>query len=303
MKRFASVLLALAMLLPSAPVLAISRQTALPTQLHSTIKPSTFVGSTEKLPTEMEALESAGFYKDTSSVHKPSEELPSPCAGIACCAASVSQLKLDKQNGTMTSTNSNSHDSYDDAVAYLRAQMVEREGNIVLRINGTHYTSADAVSLYSSAISHTGNPKEGDYLRWNQSGYTYSITTGEDESGIYTMFSYSFNWFTTAEQEAEVDEAIAQVLAELDLWDATEYEKILGAYDYVCKNVVYDHDNLYDDTYYLKHSTYAALIHKKAVCQGFSTLFYRLCLELGVDARVIVGYTDERHAWNIVRAK
>ena len=43
------------------------------------------------------------------------------------------------------------------------------------------------------------------------------------------------------------------------------------------------------------------MIHKKAVCQGFATLFYRLCLELGVDCRVIVGYTDERHAWNIVR--
>ena len=40
-----------------------------------------------------------------------------------------------------------------------------------------------------------------------------------------------------------------------------------------------------------------------AVCQGYSLLFYRLALELGVDARFIGGYTDdgEPHAWNIVK--
>ena len=53
--------------------------------------------------------------------------------------------------------------------------------------------------------------------------------------------------------------------------------------------MTYDYDNLNNQDYYLKHSAYAAMIHGKAVCQGFAVLFYRLALELGVDCRYISG--------------
>ena len=51
----------------------------------------------------------------------------------------------------------------------------------------------------------------------------------------------------------------------------------------------------------IKHSSYAALINKKAVCQGYASLFYRLALEAGIDARVISGDSNGPHAWNIVK--
>ena len=53
-----------------------------------------------------------------------------------------------------------------------------------------------------------------------------------------------------------------------------------------------------------KYTAYAALCKKKAVCQGYSTLFYRMCEEAGVDAKVITGSSKgENHAWDIVEIK
>ena len=63
------------------------------------------------------------------------------------------------------------------------------------------------------------------------------------------------------------------------------------------------HD-LEDDNYKLKHTAYAALMHKTSVCQGYAVLLYRMLKECGIDNRIITGYggseRDEKHAWNIV---
>jgi hypothetical protein len=49
-----------------------------------------------------------------------------------------------------------------------------------------------------------------------------------------------------------------------------------------------------------KFSAYGALYNGKAVCQGFSQLFYRLAKEAGISCRIISGMdTDGGHAWNI----
>ena len=70
----------------------------------------------------------------------------------------------------------------------------------------------------------------------------------------------------------------------------------------MCSNITYDYKNLNDPNYTLKFSAYAALINKTSVCQGYATLFYRLALEAGLDARVIAGVAGGgNHAWNIVK--
>ncbi|MBQ9793579.1 MAG: hypothetical protein IJW34_01420, partial [Clostridia bacterium] len=192
-------------------------------------------------------------------------------------------------------------DSYQEAVKYLREQMVARVPSVTVRLYGVQLDENQVYNFRNDAWAHTGVPYEGDYIRQNCLATSCSSVTGTDDKGIYTEMYFNTTWFTTAAQEAEVDAAVADLLAEWNLESATDYQKIKCAYDWVCTNVVYDHDNLYDSTYLLKHSSYAALIHGKAVCQGFASLFYRLCLELGVDCRVITGQTDESHAWNIVK--
>ena len=153
------------------------------------------------------------------------------------------------------------------------------------------------------AMAHTGVPTEGDYLRWMWSNTQISYSLGSySNSGIDLDLTFTLDYFTSAEQEKEMDEAVEKLLDELDLYNATDYEKVCGIYDYIVKNVTYDYDSLNNTSNTLKNTAYAALIKGTSVCQGYATLFYRLALELGVDARVIVGTSEgQDHAWNIVK--
>ena len=196
-----------------------------------------------------------------------------------------------------------------DALAgTLRQQMVSRAAVINLYY---HHDSVltQAVfdqlcdDLFAKAIAHTGVGKEGDYILWNCQRYTVGATqeASSQGSGYDVHITFTFTYLTDASQEAEVDQAVANLLKTLDLSGKTDYQKIKAIYDYICSNITYDYDNLYDDSYTLKHSSYAALINKKAVCQGYASLFYRLALEAGIDARVISGDSNGPHAWNIVK--
>lgn len=50
------------------------------------------------------------------------------------------------------------------------------------------------------------------------------------------------------------------------------------------------------------YSAYNAIVQKSVVCQGFSSLTYKMLKELGVGVRYISGMGNGgRHAWNIVR--
>jgi transglutaminase/protease-like cytokinesis protein 3 len=101
--------------------------------------------------------------------------------------------------------------------------------------------------------------------------------------------------------ERTVDQRVDSLLNQLNLYNKTDYEKVRGIYDYICNNVVYDYENLEDDTYQLKYTAYAALVNGTAVCQGYALLFYRLALEAGLDARYVTGTANgDNHGWNIV---
>lgn len=188
-----------------------------------------------------------------------------------------------------------------EAALYLREKMIARESPITIRIS----EGVMPYSILSEAWKHTGVPNEGDYIRHNQIGYDYTTVSGSDESGAYTDITYTFEWLTTAEQEAEVDARVDEIMAELNLGTAEEYEKITGVYDWITENVQYDFNNEDNDEYQLCHSTYAAVVQGEAVCQGYATLLYRMLLEIGIDNRYINGDAGlveiERHAWNIVR--
>lgn len=199
-------------------------------------------------------------------------------------------------------------DDVDALAGTLRQQMVSRAAVINLYY---HHDSVltQAVfdqlcdDLFAKAIAHTGVGKEGDYILWNCQGYTVGATqeASSQGSGYDVHITFTFTYLSDADQEAQMDQAVADLLSSLDLSNKTDYQKIKAIYDYICSNITYDYDNLYDDSYTLKHSSYAALINKKAVCQGYASLFYRLALEAGIDARVISGDSNGPHAWNIVK--
>lgn len=210
------------------------------------------------------------------------------------------------------------HETIADAVEELRTKLKNREYPIVIGLKQLTYdpnTILEIVgSIFDEALLHTGVGKEGDYLRFH-CGYrmqgigdeNLNISAGFVSDGKYFLnLVYKVNYYTSAQQEAEVDAAVATLLDQLDVWDKSDYEKVKAVYDYICNNVTYDHEGLEahhqgseDHTIF---SAWKALTQGTSVCQGYANLFYRLMLELGVDCRFISGTGNGgAHAWNIVK--
>ena len=204
-----------------------------------------------------------------------------------------------------------------EAVAALRKQMVARKETMTLNVklpSGTDIEEA-ATGIWDKAMEHvSGSGTTGDYLHWQHSGYDCPpVDYWDDDTNI--TFTVTFQrhpktsaiWFTTAAQEAALTNYIRNtILPQLSLGGKTTYQKVQAIYNWITANVKYDYSHLSDPTYLTQYTAYAAAVQKKAVCQGYANLFYRLANDAGIDCRIITGKAyngtqTEDHAWNIVR--
>lgn len=191
--------------------------------------------------------------------------------------------------------------SWEEAVEYLRGEMVRRDTGISFDFVVEGFDDDFCNALFLDAIAHTGNPLEGDYL-WRQIGrwradysYYYSGNT------YYISVTFTVTYHDSAEHQPMVDDAVDALLSELALDGKSDYEKVCAVYDWMTANIAYDFEHLEDESYSLKWTAYGALVDRTSVCQGYAVLFYRLMLTLGIDCRIIFGYANGRHSWNIVR--
>lgn len=192
----------------------------------------------------------------------------------------------------------------DTAAAYVREQMLKRESTIKVEIviGDTEYSKMVYDMLFERVFAYTGKGDEGDYLdkaRDYISGF-YGVTKVDGEIRWNATLLPTYK--TSASQEREVAQKVKTVLGQLDMANDGEYEKVRKIYDFIVNNVRYDYDHLSDNTYLLQYTAYAALIHGKAVCQGYAMLFYLMTHEAGIPSRIITGESNGgEHAWNIVR--
>ncbi len=162
-------------------------------------------------------------------------------------------------------------------------------------------------------VAHTGDPCEGDYLRYHRGGYNPEVDNDSiilvPNGTTYTAtwaIKYELDYYSTADQEQAVTERLGEVMSELDLDGKSDYEKVKTIHDFICLNTTYDYEHFGIDSYVTQFSAYGALVDGRSVCQGYANLFYRMCLEAGVDARIVGGTADNGegagpHAWNIVK--
>ncbi len=191
-------------------------------------------------------------------------------------------------------------DAVEAAAATLREAMRTRQTYVEVSIPGHSVSERSALcnEIFDMALAHTGVPDEGDYIRTVYGGRSEGYISG---ASVLTL-TYNINYYTTAEQEKEVDDAVDALLAQLDVDEMDDFHKVWTIYNWMCDNIVYDYENLEDDSYKLKYTPYAALINRTAVCQGYAGLLYRLLLEVGVDCRYISGKGGGgNHGWNIVK--
>ena len=221
----------------------------------------------------------------------------------------TAQITQPKKAGTV-------YTSEAAAAADLRKQMVSRSEvmSVTLR-SASKDVETIALNLWNLAMDHVeGSGTTGDYLRWQFAAMSCRFTGESLDSGYRYTFTYVPDtrysdtiWFTTNAQEAALTNYIRNtILPQLSLGGKTTYQKVQAIYNWITANVKYDYSHMNDPTYWPQYTAYAAAVQKKAVCQGYANLFYRLANDAGVDCRIITGkaYNDDGtadHAWNIVR--
>jgi len=200
-----------------------------------------------------------------------------------------------------------------DTVDEIRSNMMQRINEFTVYAYEEYdasITEADIMSLpnvlLEEAFTHTGDPQAGDYLRYHLRTSSFQMEHSHAGEYIYYTIRYSIGYMSDTRQEMLVTSRINALMESLDLQNQTDIGKVVTIYDYITKNVRYDYEGLENDMDMLKYSAYGALWERSAVCQGYATLFYRLALTAGLDARVITGIASngeatENHAWNIVK--
>lgn len=180
----------------------------------------------------------------------------------------------------------------------VRDGMIARISPIPMAIN-TNRTDIDAIipEIVKLALSEelADTSSAGDYLAWNYSGYRYTGSVLTTDSGYEYNINLYVDYYTTANEEAQVTARINDALRGMNVNSLSEYDKIKNIYDYVCRVCNYDYSTNYNA---LKFSAYAAVVKGTAVCQGYCTLLYKMLKEAGIDNRII---TSSSHSWNIAK--
>lgn len=166
---------------------------------------------------------------------------------------------------------------------------------------GTSISEFVSDFTYDVLFAHNGVSDEGDYLKYNFSGASigYSKFTRSGSTVYYITLKYFF--YMTPAQEGELTANINSIVSSLNLNGKSDYVKALDIYKWITSNITYDYYNLYlsaEQRDILCFTSYNAVMKRTAVCQGIGTLYYRMLLQAGVDARVVVG---GNHCWNIVK--
>lgn len=198
------------------------------------------------------------------------------------------------------------HASEEDAAAELREAMKARQREVtigLLREVDQQSLQALIGDLVELATEHTGDPEEGDYLKFQYGSYDGSARTINVNGSMGVRLSYSFKYYDTSNQEEILGAEVRRIIKELDPESKSDYEKLKAIHELICQKVEYDQADGSDS----RRTAYDALVNGRAVCQGYSNALYRLLLEAGVDNRIIYGKATESsgievpHTWNIVR--
>jgi len=132
-----------------------------------------------------------------------------------------------------------------------------------------------------------------DYLRYSiyRWGFKYIGYSGD------VVLTFSFQYWTTLEQENYVDKRVKEILNEIIKPGMSIDERQKVIHDYIVANVAYDES-------LSRYSAYNALAEGKAVCQGYALLAYKMLKEAGIENRIISGTArGQNHAWNLVNIR
>ena len=158
-----------------------------------------------------------------------------------------------------------------------------------------------------AALAETDEPDEGDYIRYQYGGYTWTSSYIEENNRLYYTVKLTPSYYCYLLQEEEASSAAKELLRDFRFrpW-TSDYEKLRTVYDWLCRNVTYDKIHRKNPYYHLCSTAYAALVQHTAACQGYCAALYRLLREAGIACRIVTGpavsengASEKLHAWVI----
>ncbi|MBR2783955.1 MAG: hypothetical protein IKD93_07180 [Firmicutes bacterium] len=193
---------------------------------------------------------------------------------------------------------------YAEAGEQVKSVLLAREDETHVYFNTDSYNPIiGAAPVYNKiikqAMAFSGDPREGDHLAIGSALTEVEYVQVPQKDGTDNLnMTLRLFYYTDKEQEQELADRAADILAGLNIEGASDYEKARAIYNYICANVTYDYEHLDDDDYHLKSTAYAAAVNGTAVCSGIADLFYYLANTAGVEAHI---KTNDDHAWNFVK--
>ena len=163
--------------------------------------------------------------------------------------------------------------------------------------------SKAAKRIYDRAMEHTGIPEEGDTLKFTIQKVRRGISYMDgDKNHLSLEIQYEMIYYDTKEMENASNNAIRAALRTIP--GDTKIKKFRNIYNYIIENVFFDNAEGVSNTIINRnaYTSYGAIIEKKAVCNGYAILLYKMCLNSGIPCRIISGRANnENHVWNIVK--
>ena len=206
--------------------------------------------------------------------------------------------------GTTEAVPDNYFEDFTSATTYLREQLAQHQTDIEVVVVLDYELSEDEMGAWidkflKDAMAQTGSFREGDAISSDfveENGSAEEVTDGTYWGYI---FDYTVTYKTDSQQERELEQAILNKVIELCAGNPSDYERVRQIYDYICSTVKYDTTSPDEDL--IQYSAYAAMQRHMATSEGYAALFYRMCQQAGVSARIVSGTANgETREWNIV---
>jgi len=178
----------------------------------------------------------------------------------------------------------------EEAGIYLRQQLKAKASSVTTLCQCDDWRSF-GLEVFKYACTYTGDPMEGDYLRYTILSCTYKGT--QKSTGVYSIaWTISYSLYAAQEQVLDVafDALKEDLLSAYPL--CGDYGVIRSCYEYIMENITYDDDTAHwtDDT----HTPYFTWRYGYSSSKGIALFAYRLLTTMGIDCRIVNGrmYAD-----------
>lgn len=110
-----------------------------------------------------------------------------------------------------------------------------------------------------------------------------TLVTGDGYSDGTGKIKYLMDKDEFLARESEFETEIERILNEAIRSDYSDFEKVMGLYDYMCQNFVYDYSDI-DGQGIDDFGSYACLMKKNGICCEIAYVYAYLLLQAGVEA-------------------